>query len=468
MKLVKMSLAAAVLLGASAFALDNVKVSGDAKLLYTTNNADYVDADGNTHSGLFDKDASAADAALRVGATGDLTKGVSFGVTGYAVSTLGLENNLVSGVWDSSHAATLNNSSYGADVHDQSWMGEAWIAATMAKTTAKLGRMELDTPLAFSEKWSSTPNTFEAVVLINQDLPDTTLIGAYVGKGNGVNALGNTYDAFAQSIKLDPLYVVGDNARGAMNAGLGTNVTGQSGAFATFANGGAYAVAAINNSFKPLVAQAWYYNVLNVADAYWLQADWDCQLVKNVKVGVQYANISPKGALQSDLAALDGLTGNTLNLNKDSSAYAVKLAYDGIDKLKLSAAFSDVDADGALKVANVATDNLANAVSKLYTEAKWNYGYVGRPGATSYMVQAGYDAGIAKVAAQYTDVSAKRTGDTVSTDMQEIALSVSKSFGPLDTTLAYISTDADDKNVKVGNTTGSRFDTVQAYLTLNF
>ncbi|MGE4473557.1 MAG: hypothetical protein AB7D20_12220, partial [Sulfuricurvum sp.] len=73
MKLVKMSLAAAVLLGASAFAIDNVKVSGDAKLYYMTNDAGDSD--------LFDKDSSAADTALRLSVTGDLTKNVSFGVT---------------------------------------------------------------------------------------------------------------------------------------------------------------------------------------------------------------------------------------------------------------------------------------------------------------------------------------------------------------------------------------------------
>ena len=42
MKLVKMSLAAAVLLGASAFAIDNIKVTGDAKVFYGTNDATQV------------------------------------------------------------------------------------------------------------------------------------------------------------------------------------------------------------------------------------------------------------------------------------------------------------------------------------------------------------------------------------------------------------------------------------------
>jgi len=321
MKLVKMSLAAAVLLGASAFAVDNVKVSGDAKLYYGTSNMD-KDGSGGTinpsginagsSGSLFSKGNSAADVALRVGVTGDLAKGISFGMTGYAVTTLGLENNLVSNTWTGAHGATFNGSSAGAQVNDQAWMGEAWVAATLGKTTAKLGRMSLDTPLAFSETWSVVPNTFEAAVLINQDIPDTTLVGAWVGKGNGANALNGVGTL---GINNTPF------------AGVGIDgVVGAEAAQHTFANDGAYAAAVVNNSFKPLTAQAWYYNVVNVADPYWLQADINCQLVKGLTIGGQYADISPKGALLSTIPTI-----------KDSDAYAVKLGYNGIDKLKLAA-----------------------------------------------------------------------------------------------------------------------------------
>ncbi|MCJ7765316.1 MAG: hypothetical protein MUP09_05185, partial [Thiovulaceae bacterium] len=47
-------------------------------------------------------------------------------------------------------------------------------------------------------------------------------------------------------------------------------------------------------------------------------------------------------------------------------------------------------------------------------------------------------------------------------DMTEVTLSASKSFGPLDTSLVYISTSADDQNK------GDAYNTVQAYLTYNF
>jgi hypothetical protein len=420
-----MSLVAAMVMGASAFAIDNVKVSGDAKLFYNTNDT--------ATASLFDQGSSAADTALRLGVTGDLLKGVSFGVTGIAVSTLGLENNLVANTWTGAHTAGAGG------VNDEMWMSEAWIAATMGKTTAKIGRMELDTPLAFSEKWSVAANTFDAAVLINQDIPDTTLVGAWVGKGNGVNVLG------ANGLG------VADNRQDIDSTTAGTQALGIDGIMATsasmttFVKKGAYAAAIVNNSWKPLVAQAWYYNVVNVADAYWLQADWDCQLVKNAKVGVQYADISTKG-----LAA---------GFN-DSSAYAVKLAYAGVQNLKVSAAYSDADNDGVLKIANVATNNLGGAQSKLYTEAFWNYGYVGAAGAESVNLTAEYDAGVAKLGAYYTSVNNDKVASTANLD--EIAVTASKSFGPLDATLAYVSTDADDQNA------GSQYNTVQAYLTLNF
>jgi len=419
MKLVKMSLVAAMVMGASAFAIDNVKVSGDAKLYYST--------DDQATASLFDQGSSAGQAAVRVGVTGDLLKGVSFGVTGYAISTLGLENNLVSNVWESG-------------VKDQYWLGEAWLAATAGKTTAKIGRMELDTPLAFTEKWSIVPNTFEAAVLINQDLPDTTLVGAWVGKSNGSAAgAGAGYAGVMNSFETGYTYIDA-NSNGTHDVGEDITSTGKTTNFASFYNG-AYAVAAINNSFKPLTVQAWYYNVVKVADAFWLQADIDCSLVKGVKIGAQYADINLK------------------NSSADSSAYAFKLGYEGIKNLKVSAAYSDTEKGGALNVANIATANVTSQ-SKLYTEAFWNYGYVGAAGAESVNLTAEYDAGFAKLGAYYTTVDNKTVASTHNLD--EIAVTATKSFGPLDTTLAYFSTDADDKNA------GSQFNTVQAYLTLNF
>ncbi|MDD4884182.1 hypothetical protein [Sulfuricurvum sp.] len=424
-KIVGMSLLAAVLLGSNASAIDNVKVNGDAKLYYHTDNQDSGD--------LFNQSSSAADTALRLGISGDLLKNVAFGITGYAISTLGLENSMVASAWSSAH--TVSNPGGSADVSDEAWLGELWIATTFGKTTFKAGRMLLDSPLSFSETWSIAPNSYEAFVLLNQDIPDTTVVLVYAGHSNGVNSVGYTNPIVANNTSGNGLDgVLADGAKFGTHGAQGADVAG-----------------IINNSYKPLTAQAWYWNAEKAADAYWLQGDLACEWVKGLKMGAQYAYISPKGVFEGV---------------HDSEGLALMLGYNGIENLKVSAAYSDIDKNSVFKIANLATNNTVSAQSKLYTEAFWNRGYVGSADAQSWKMSAEYDAGIAELGASYTNVN-NAIFDTLATprigvDMQEIALTVKKSFGSLDTTLVYISTDADDQN------NGSQSNALQVYLTLNF
>ena len=421
MKFTKMSLVAALLIGSSAFAIENTKVSGDANLFYGT-----TDAGSNS---LFDKDNSAADAALNLNVTTDLVKNSTVAISagaGYTVlSTLGLENNLVSAVWGGAHGATANGSSFGVKVNNANWMNEAWIAATAGKTTAKIGRMELDTPMVFTEKWSIEKNTFEAAVLINQDIPDTTLVGAYVGNGNGTETFG------------------GGATAGGAGIGQVVNVNGQ---FETFGTNGAYAVGAINNSFKPLTVQAWYYQLTQLASAYWLQADYKSQIVPGLLAGAQYS---------SDKL----LNGST----KSDDVYALMLGYEMKDIATVKVAYSSVNTGGDLGYAgfNTAT-SMKTAQSKLYTEAWWNYGYVTKTDTDSYAVSvAGKAAGV-DLFAQYTNANDKSAANK---DMSEFALTAGKTFGPLDATLAYVYSNLKTPAVTTDDETTNM---VQAYLTLNF
>ena len=427
MKLAKMSLVAALLLGANAYAIDNVKVNGDAKLFYATSE---VSTDGvSNEPDLFDKDASAGQAALRLGITADLTDGVSTGATLYAISTLGLENNLVSNVWESG-------------TKDQYWMGELWIAGTAGKTTGKVGRMELDTPLAFTEKWSIVPNTFEAGVVINQDLPDTTLVAAYIGKGNGsASVTGAGYGSVIGSFERTQFI----DANGNGNLDAGEDIVGieQNDNFGSFYDG-AYAVGAVNNSFAPLTAQAWYYDLQSVAKAYWLQADLD---MEGILVGAQYANI--------DLSATGA---------KEDTAYAVMLGYAMKDVLTVKAAYSSVDDEGSFGgIRNVAT---GTGYSKLYTEMWWNYGNAGATGSDTFSITAeGTAADIDLFAGYYmADIDVVGTADD--REVSEITLSAGKSFGALDVTAVLI---FDDYDYGVGAADADESaTTLQAYLTYNF
>ena len=454
MKFTKMSLVAALLVGSSAFAIENTKVSGDAKVYYSTMDAKQpstglYNGHINKNGSLFDAASSAADIAVSLDLTTDLYKNslvsISAGGGVTTVATLGLENSLVNNVWAGSHQATAGTgASYGgalggAKVENAMWVDEAWVAVSAGKSTIKLGRMELDTPNAFTETWSVEKNTFEAAVLINQDIPDTTLVAAFVGNGNGTENFGQNLQSNTQALGLTVGAVVNQN-----------------GQFGTYGTDGAYAAAVINNSFKPLTVQAWYYDVTRIATSLWLQADLN---MNGMMFGAQY-----------NVMTADSNVGGA-NV-KDNTAYALMAGYTMKDTLTAKVAYSKTNKDGTLgHVAFNTATNAATAQSKLYTEAWWNYGYVTTRDTSAINVSVTSPVnGLFDLGVYYTDTdqSNNATIGTTNRDLTEIAVSASKSFGPLDATLVYLNTKANDQNVKVGATKGSAYNTVQAYLTVNF
>lgn len=428
-----MSLVAALLIGSSAFAIENTTVSGDANVFYGTSDAN--DAD------LFDAGSSAADIGLNLNATTDLIKtdaiSISAGAGLTVLTTLGLENNLVNAVWGGAHTVTAGNgSSVGLKVDNAWWMNEAWVAATAGNTTAKLGRMALDTPLAFTETWTIEKNTFEGAVLINTDIPATTLIGAFIGNGNGTETFGVA------------------TGQGGAGAAAVVNADGQ---FDTYGSNGAYAVAAINNSFKPLTLQAWYYDVTRVAEAYWLQADLACEKVPGLLAGAQYTALDiNKNAVVAgaELGAAENIT---------SDAYAVMLGFEKEGMFTAKASYSAIGADHSAGQ-NTATDFVGGtAQSKLYTEAWWNYGKITQADTQSFNVTVEAPvANIADVGVYYTNADQSETAGN--NDLSELTITASKSMGPVDATLAYVYANIEDND----DTTDDASNTLQVYLTVNF
>ncbi|MCX6076210.1 MAG: OprD family outer membrane porin [Campylobacterales bacterium] len=59
-------------------------------------------------------------------------------------------------------------------------LGEVYVQYNTDKTTVKVGRQRLDTPLANDYYNRFLPNSFEAAVVENRDLKDTTLVVAYI------------------------------------------------------------------------------------------------------------------------------------------------------------------------------------------------------------------------------------------------------------------------------------------------
>ena len=412
MKLTKLSLIATLAL-TTAMAGD-AKIGGDAKLFYGTTDAG--DAD------LFNKNGATGDSAVTLDYSREVADGVTVNVGVTGISTLGLEDTLVSGTWvpHNRHDKIIKKKGekdqlkVKGDNQDAVWIDTANIVLKpIDKTMLVVGRQTLDTPLAFTETWNIAENTFDAAVAVDTHIPKTTLIAAWVGRGNGHNGYENLHGGMGKY--------------GALNAGQASATE--------VANKGAFAAAAITTAIPMTTAQLWFYNVRNQADAIWLQAD--VTPTKEVSVGLQYSKISPKGGFEG---------------KDDTTAFAGKLGYKvaGVD---LAAAYSKVDDKGLVYMGNTATAGAHGGQSKLYTEAWWNYNFVGQAGAKSMMVSAGYDT----FTAQYTSV---KNSNSNLQEMDEVTLTASKKLGPLDTTLVLINTSSDDKTVD-GNT-------VQVYLTVPF
>jgi hypothetical protein len=182
-------------------------------------------------------------------------------------------------------------------------------------------------------------------VLINQDIPDTTLVGAYVGGFNGSEggSVGDADLAAPGTTRVNASYA---------HVLAGGQDTANS-PFHSFWDG-AYAAGVVNNSWEPLTVQAWYFQAQHLLNAYWLQADLN---IIGLDFGAQYTGLSVTNALAA--------TGEQSN-----SALAAKVGYEMKDTFTVSAAFSQT---GTNNNGIGAGGNLAaTGQSKLYTEAWWN------------------------------------------------------------------------------------------------
>jgi hypothetical protein len=397
MKLAKLSLAAILALGASAYALEDIKVSGGVKVWYET--ADK--GTGTSAVDMFDKNGATADVVFNLKATGKQGN-VGFGVNVYQDSSMGLEGELV----NSDEAKAVRTNSENGDM----FVGELYITApVLPNTIMKLGKQELQTPLAYTEKWNSVPNTFNAAVLINNSIENVTLIGAYVGEGNSGTAT-------ARSWKV--------NADGEM----------------TRYHGGAYAFGALTK-INNVAVNAWYYHLNEVNDtllsttAYWLDAS------------TTIANFNVK-------AILAGVAGDYTNATDDVTAFALS-AGTKVGDFDLSAAYSTVSEDNGLRVANTAT---GFKKTKLPTAGVYTDGYyVALPGSDAFKIKASTKVAGYGLALQYVDnsndymgtttagVASKLTAGAAKTaETSEIDFIVTKKFGDTSVKAIFLDRDFDD------------------------
>jgi len=160
---------------------------GQGVLYYQT-----TDAWGN--GSLFESDSSKAAAGVQLRAINkDLVGGIGAGVEMSGISDFYLYDGVVTGLvqnagntMDPGDADTVNSSAA---------FTQAYLTYGTGNTSFKLGRQLLPkalSPFAFSEGWNVFKNSFEALLVVNSDVQDTTLVGAYVTRAN--SSLGNLND----------------------------------------------------------------------------------------------------------------------------------------------------------------------------------------------------------------------------------------------------------------------------------
>ena len=176
------------------------------------------------------------------------------------------------------------------------YVGEAYLQYKNGNTTFKGGRQKLDTPMAGADDARMLPSLFEAYVLSNTDVKDTTLIAAHVSKfaaGTFANAYNNaTGTASGQVFALTGGYSGTTNAteRVGQFTNMGKYAIGES-------TGGVNVAAVVYSGIPGLKLQLWDYYANDILNAVYAEANYGVNLNGIAPyVAVQYINENDVGS----------------------------------------------------------------------------------------------------------------------------------------------------------------------------
>jgi hypothetical protein len=178
----------------------------------------------------------------------------------------------------------------GPDNENINMVGELYAQYKRGNTVVKGGRQKLDTPMAGSDDARMTPNLFEAYLVINRDIPDTTIIAGHVTKF-AQGSFGRVYNHTAASPNTAKMLSVtsGYSYVDSLNhtarfENMGTYALGRS-------NDGVSVISATYTGIENLKLQIWNYYAHDIANIIYGEANlgWKCLVSDAVKpsAGVQ-------------------------------------------------------------------------------------------------------------------------------------------------------------------------------------
>ena len=172
------------------------KFTGKAVIAYATEDANATYYGDGSDTGLFDQGSSTANVGVSLKAeNADVIGGLGFGAKLVGIGTLGLENDVVSGVFQLASTPTVGADGTLSNLNGAA-ITELYATYGIGNTSIKLGRQELPkalSPFAYSENTFDAlfANTYGAALVVNTDIPDTVLVGAWVQNANGGGDLGD-------------------------------------------------------------------------------------------------------------------------------------------------------------------------------------------------------------------------------------------------------------------------------------
>jgi hypothetical protein len=260
----------------------------------------YVDRD---YSPGVHRDATAIGGHLKYETDG--WNGVSLGAAFYTTNGLFIRDNRATN-------PEVDPTLLGKDNESYNLLGEAYLQYKNGNTTFKGGRQKLDTPMAGSDDVRMVPNLFEAYVLSNADIKDTTLMAGHITKF-AQGTFGRVYNASA------------NNANAVLSVTSGYSFWDSRNQVGEFVNMGTYVIdqdtsgvsvaAAIYSGVPGLKLQLWDYYAHDILNALYTEASYGwtyesgiapyaaVQYIKEDNIGSDYA-----GNVNSDfIAAKAGL-----------------------------------------------------------------------------------------------------------------------------------------------------------------
>ena len=252
-------------------------------------------------------------------------EGLNFGTAFYTSNALDISSNRTD---YSSNDMTL----LGPDNKDYSFIGEAFVQYKIGNTTLKAGRQKIDSPMAGTDDARMVPNLFEGYMLINKDIPDTTIVAGHLTKF-AQGTFGRVYNHTASSPATSKLlsvtsgysYVDSLNNTGRfVNMGdyaVGENTAGVSVLSATY------------TGIENLKVQLWDYYAHDILNAVYgeINYSWKCLVTDVVKPSAGIQVIKENAVGDKHAGDVDSLyVAGKINFNVEN--FNLTLAYSQTGK----------------------------------------------------------------------------------------------------------------------------------------